>query len=98
MKDKKDKKATKDYSLYKYYKGSEKYPNQKAKFFGFYESMFERSYDGAPEDKEEAFKEYMSDLLYQKASDIYHFGYPGVDVSAKLEEFNKYYFDPDYKA
>jgi len=59
--------------------------------------MFENSYDGAPEDKEEAFKEYMSNLLYQQASDIGHFGYPGVDVLEGIADYHKVYFDPDYK-
>ena len=48
----------KDYSIYKYYKGSEDYPNDKARFFGFYEQHFDVGYRGKPEDKEEAFKDY----------------------------------------
>lgn len=87
----------KDYSMYTYFKGNEEYPNKKAEFFGFYESMFENTYQGTPENKTEAFKEYITDVLYQQASDLYQFGYPGVDVSAKLDEYHKIYFDPDFK-
>lgn len=34
----------------------------------------------------------MSSLLYEQASEIYHFGYPQVDKSTKLKEYFKYYF------
>ncbi len=54
----------KDYSLYIYYKGSEEYPNHKARFFGLYEQHFDVGYNGKPEDKEEAFKDYMCNVLY----------------------------------
>lgn len=87
----------KDYSMYIYYKGNEKYPNKKAAYFGFYENYFENTYKGTPEEKEEEFKNYMSDLLHEKASEIYHFGLPQVDKSAKMKEFTKYYFNPDYE-
>jgi hypothetical protein len=86
----------KDYSMYKYYKGSDEYPNRKAAFCGFYESCFEKTYKGKPEDKEESFKDYMSTLLYEKLSDACNFGYPGVNVSEKLEEGFREYFEPDY--
>ena len=36
----------KDYSIYKYYKGSDEYPNDKARFFGFYEQHFDVGYIG----------------------------------------------------
>ena len=85
----------KDYSIYIYYKGKNEYPNKKSEFFGFYESMFECTYEGNLDDKEEAFKEYMSDILYEQASEMYHFGNPGVDVSAKLDEYLKDYFNPE---
>ena len=54
----------KDYSIYKYYKGSDEYPNDKARFFGFYEQHFDVGYIGKPEDKEEAFKDYMRNVLF----------------------------------
>lgn len=85
------------YSMYIYYKGSEEYPNDKAAFFGFYENHFENTYKGPAEEKEEAFKSYMADLLYEKASEIYNFGLPQVDKTAKMEEFRKYYFNPEYE-
>jgi len=85
----------KDYSLYTYYKGSSKFPNRKAAYFGSYEQQFDNGYEGPPEDKEEAFKEFMSDLLYQKASDYYMFGAPGVDRAASLREFTEFYFNPE---
>lgn len=87
----------KDYSMYIYFKGTEEYPNKKAEFFGFYESIFEYNYTGTPENKEEAFKEHITGVLYQQASDLYQFGYPGVDISASLEEYYKIYFNPDFK-
>lgn len=87
----------KDYSLYIYYKGSEDYPNKKAAYFGFYENNFENIYKGTPDDKEKAFKDYMSTLLHEKASDMYQFGLPQVDKSAKMKEFLKYYFNPHYE-
>jgi hypothetical protein len=85
----------KDFSMYRYYKGSDEYPNKKAAFFGFYERVFERTYKGQPEDKEEAFKAYMCDLLYEQASDIYHFGVPGVDKSKCFDEYLQFYFKPN---
>jgi hypothetical protein len=85
-----------DYSMYRYYKGSDEYPNRKAAFFGFYESAFENTYKGKPEDKEEAFKDYMSDLLYEQASEIYHFGLPQVNKSEKYREYLEEYFTPDF--
>lgn len=42
----------KDYSLYIYYKGSDEYPNDKARFFGYYEQVFENIFHGKPEDRE----------------------------------------------
>mgnify|MGYP003606855958 FL=1 len=36
-----------DYSMYIYFKGSEKYPNKKAEFFAFYEKSFENTYQGS---------------------------------------------------
>ncbi|MDR2286962.1 MAG: hypothetical protein LBE04_05750 [Prevotellaceae bacterium] len=87
--------ADSDYSMYKYYKGRDEYTNKKAKFFGFYESAFERTYKGKPEDKKEAFKDYMSHLLYEQASEIYMFGLPQVNKSEKYGEYLKEYFTPD---
>jgi hypothetical protein len=86
-----------DYSMYKYYKGSDEYPNKKAKFFGFYERAFEFTYKGKPEDKEDAFKDYMSHLLYEQASEIYMFGLPTVNKSEKYGEYLKEYFDTDFR-
>jgi hypothetical protein len=88
--------ADSDYSMYKYYKGSEEYPNGKAKYFGFYESVFERTYKGAPEDKEETFKDYICHLLYEQASELYHFGHPSINKSEKYDEYLQEYFDPDF--
>jgi len=88
-----------DYSMYIYYKGSDDFPNGKAAFFGGYERAFERSFQmghkGSPEDKEETFKAYMAHLLYQQASDMCMFGYPGVDRSEKLKEYMENYFSPE---
>jgi hypothetical protein len=86
---------TSDYSMYKYFKGSEEYPNKKAAFFGFYERCFEYTYKGKPEDKEERFKDYMCNLLYEQASEIYHFGLPQVDKSERFNEYLQIYFNPD---
>ena len=36
----------KDFSMYKYYKGSSDYPNKKAEFWGTYEEIFDNSYKG----------------------------------------------------
>jgi hypothetical protein len=81
--------------MYKYYKGSEEYPNRKAAFFGFYEKGFEITYKGKPEDKEEAFKDYMCKLLYEQIADAAMFGLPGVDKSKKYSEYLEIYFNPD---
>jgi len=37
----------------------------------------------------------MAHLLYQQASDMCMFGYPGVDRSKKLEEYMRVYFEPE---
>lgn len=58
----------KDYSIYKYYKGSTDFPNKKAKFWGTYEEIFDNSYKGKDEDWE-AFKDYISNLIYEHTSD-----------------------------
>jgi len=81
--------------MYKYYRGSDNYPNKKAAFFGFYEEVFEYTYKGKPEDKEEAFKDYICDLLYEQASDIYMFGLPQVDKSKCFQKYLNEYFNPD---
>jgi len=86
----------KNYNMYIYYKGSDDYPNKKAAFFGSYEKAFEYSYKGMPEDKEESFKEFMCNLLYEQASDIYIFGLPDVDKSKCFKEYLKTYFDPEF--
>jgi hypothetical protein len=86
----------KDYSIYKYYKGSDNYPNKKAAFFGSYERGFEFSYKGKPEDKEEAFKDFMCHLLYEQTADACMFGTPGVDKSKCFDETLDIYFKPDY--
>jgi hypothetical protein len=84
-----------DYSMYTYYKGSDKYPNKKAAFFGFYEKSFENTYKGKPENKKEVFKDYICDLLYDQASEIYHFGLPSVNNAEKYSEYLKEYSSPD---
>jgi hypothetical protein len=85
----------KDYSMYTYCKGDDNYPNKKAAFFGFYENAFEITYKGKPEDKVEAFKDYICDLLYEQASDIYMFGVPGVDKGKCFGEYLELYSNPD---
>ena len=89
----------KDYSMYRYYKGEgHKYPNRKTEFFAFYERDFELTYKGNPENKEEAFKDFMSDLLYQQCAEMNMFGCdPMQDKSKALDEYYKRYFDPEYK-
>lgn len=81
--------------MYIYFKGEKKYPNKKSELFGFYEEVFENSYKGSQEDKEEAFKDHMCDVLYEKASDLYYFGMPGVNKSECYREFLKDYFYPE---
>lgn len=34
------------YDIFKYYKGSEDYPNRKAEMFGFYEQHFDEPFEG----------------------------------------------------
>lgn len=86
-----------DYSMYTYYKGSDEYPNKKAAQFGFYEKLFENTYEGSPENKTEAFMDYIHDFLYQQASDGFHFGTPGVDKDKCFEEYYRRYKEPDYR-
>jgi hypothetical protein len=83
--------------MYIYYKGeNHQYPNKKAKFFGFYERDFEVNYHGKPEDKEEAFKDFMSDLLYQQCAELCMFGAdPLQDKNKELDEYYALYFNPD---
>lgn len=91
-----NKKSMKDYSMYIYYKGSDEYPNRKAAFFGFYEHHFENIYKGKPEDKAEEFKDYICDLLYEQASELYHFPLQIGSKSDCFSEYLKEYFDPDF--
>ena len=85
----------KDYSIYKYYKGSDEYPNDKARFFGFYEQHIDVGYIGKPEDKEQAFKDYMSNVLFEQCADMCCFGMPGVDKWAKYNDYLNEYFNPE---
>lgn len=87
----------KDFSIYKYYKGSEDYPNDKARYFGFYEKHFDDGYTGNPDDKEEAFKDVISNLLYEKASEYFMFGTEKTyeEKMKKYNAFIKYYFNPE---
>ena len=78
----------KDYSMYKYYKGSSDYPNKKAEFWGTYEEIFDNSYKGKDEDKEEAFKDYISNLIYEHTSDSMSMG-GGVTQKMILEQYEK---------
>ena len=85
----------KDYSIYKYYKGSSDFPNKKAKFWGTYERLFDNGYKGNDEDKEEEFKDYMSNLIYQLSSDSITMG-GGATYEMIQEEYEKnikHYFD-----
>ena len=84
-----------DYSMYVYYKGDSNYKNKKAMLFGKYEEQFEKSYKGNPEDKEEKFKEFIQNLLYEQASDIYMFGTLGVDKMKCYNEYLDNYFNPE---
>ena len=85
----------KDYLIYKYYKGSAEYPNDKARFFGFYEQHFDVGYIGKPEDKEEAFKDYMSNVLFEQCADMCCFGTPGVDKDKCLQKYLDEYFNTE---
>lgn len=85
----------KDYSIYIYYKGSDEYPNDKARFFGFYEKHFDIGYSGKPEDKEEAFKDYMCNVLYEQCADKCCFGTPGVDKNECYQKYLDEYFNPE---
>jgi len=87
--------AKDNYSMYTYYKGSDTYPNKKAKFFGFYEEMFELTYKGDDSAKAELFNEHILSLLYEQASDIYHFGEEGVDKDKCFEEYVRIYREPE---
>jgi hypothetical protein len=87
-----------NYSMYTYYKGSDTYPNKKAKFFGFYEQSFELTYKGTAADKDELFKDYMNLLLYEQASEDCHFGEKGVDIDKCFEDYYRVYSEPEYKA
>lgn len=90
--------AKQDYSMYIYYKGSDTYPNNKAKFFGFYERSFELTYNGTYAKKAELFKDYILELLYEQASDVYHFGEAGVDKDKCFEDYYRVYSEPEYKS
>ena len=85
-------------SMYTYYKGSDTYPNKKAKFFGFYEKMFELTYKGSDADKDELFRDYLHELLYEQASELGHFGEQGVDIDKCFEDYYRVYSEPEYKA
>ena len=78
----------KDYSMYVYYKGSSNYPNKKAKFWGTYEEIFDNNYSGNDEDKEEDFKDYISNLIYQLSSDSISMG-SGVTYEMIQEQYRK---------
>lgn len=78
----------KDYSMYVYYKGSDTFPNKKAKFWGTYEKIFDNSYSGKAEDKEEAFKDYISNLIYEQTSDSMSMG-GGVTHEMIREQYGK---------
>ena len=86
-----------DYTMYLYYKGpGTNYATKKAAFFGFYEECFENTYKGPAENKEEVFKNYMSDWIYERASDANCFGASDVDKSEAYKEYLKRYLEPDY--
>ncbi len=87
-----------NYSMYTYYKGSDTYPNKKAKFFGFYEEMFELTYKGSDADKDELFRDYIISLLYEQASELGHFGEEGVDKDKSFEDYIRVYNEPEYQS
>jgi len=78
----------KDYSMYVYYKGSSDYPNKKAEFWGTYEEIFDNNYSGKDEDKEEDFKNYISNLIYELSSDSISMG-SGVTYEMIHEQYRK---------
>jgi hypothetical protein len=78
----------KDYSMYTYYKGSDTFPNKKAEFWGTYEKIFDINYSGKDEDKEEAFKDYISNLIYEQTSDSMSMG-SGVTFEMIHEQYRK---------
>lgn len=88
----------KDYSMYKYLDGTNKYLNKKAKFFAFYEQSFESTYKGNPEDKAERFKDFILSVLYEQTADSCHFGAEGVDKDKCLADYIRVYNDPEYKS
>lgn len=86
-----------DYSIYKYYKGPKVKLTGKAAFFGWYEQLFDDNYTGMPEGKEDAFKDYMTNLFYEKASDSA--GMSNITSGMIREAYDdilKQYFDEDY--
>jgi|GEM_PF-4261427 len=87
----------KDYSMYRYYDGTDNYPNKKAAFFGFYEKSFEFTYTGSPEEKAEMFHDYILDILYEQIADASHFGSPGVDKDKEFEDYIRVYKEPEYR-
>lgn len=86
-----------DYSMYRYYDGTDNYSNKKAEFFGFYEKSFEITYTGYAEDKAEKFKDYLMAILYEQISDACHFGAEGVDKDKCFEDYIRVYYEPKYK-
>lgn len=87
-----------DYSIYKYYKGDLAALKGKAAFFGSYEELFDSTYNGKPKDKEDAFKNYMYNILSEKASDMA--GMSNIthnDIMASYDEMLRTYFDLEYK-
>lgn len=79
----------KDYSLYVYYKGNDEYPNRKEAFWGKYEELFDKNYKGEDSDKEEAFKEYMANLLMENASDSISMGGASVTQQMIQDQYEK---------
>lgn len=86
-----------NFSMYRYFDGIGEYPNKKAAFFGFYEQTFENTYKGSPEEKAEIFNDYIMEVLYEQASNAYHFGEPSVDKDKCFEDYIRVYKEPEYK-
>lgn len=83
--------------MFTYYKGNANFPNRKAEFYGFLEKGFHETYTGKPEDKEEAFKDFMLHYLTEKVSDLWAFN---IDTSVevrneKLRELLSSYLNPE---
>ena len=84
-----------DYSIYVYYKGSDLYPNIKSLFFGEIEMEFDINYEGKPEDKKEAFKVYMAEVVDKQVTDYCSFHAPRLDIDESTKKYWEEYLNPE---